>query len=262
MSDAAENATQDAANASQTEARPGNYRQRAVQELNQPAPEKKERETKQERKQRERLEAVATIKERAARDNGLVLEARARFDAAETEARQVGRPVTYPYSKDTAERVLRYVAQAVPVADYAEFPGAPERPGACTLAGIPSWAFYRWLEGENGAEGVSEILRAGLARARLTAADTLADRHLHLAQVALEVPWASDAVRVAADILRWQASIRNRDAYGEQNKPNPLAGREIHIHIGTEAPPQPRVVDGEVIAVQQQPALQAPDATG
>lgn len=245
----------------------GNYRQRAVAELSKPPAPPKERETKQERKERQRREAVQTIKERAAADNALVLEARESFGAAERESRRVGRPVTWPYVQETVQRVLSHVERAIPLDDYSEFPGAPERPGACTLSGVPCWAFRRWMEGENGATTAQgEMLRSSLARAREVAADTLADRHLHLARVALEVPWASDAVRVAADILRWQASIRKPATYSDRQTPQAPA-RQVLIQIGTTAPvkvavSEPKLIEGEVVTETSQPVLQAPDATG
>lgn len=238
----------------------GNYRQRTLIEMSKPPEPEKAGETKRERRKREARLAVQTMRERAEQDHALVQEARDGFEIVETEARRRG-VVAFPFREETLGTILGYVEQAIPLADYSEFPGAPERPGACTLAGIPYWAFARWREGKSPWSTVEEgeKIRAGLARARINAADTLADRHLHLARVALEAPHTSDAVRVAADILRWQASIRNRDAYGDQ-KQQVQQAQQVLIQIGTEAPVRAaRVLD--VTETSQAPA-QLPERTG
>jgi hypothetical protein len=233
----------------------GNYRQRMVREMSQPAGVAKDGETKKERREREARQAVAELKQRAAADHERVVAAQEGFAVVEREARRVGRPETWPYVEETAQRVLESVEQAIPLADYAEFPGAPTRPGACTLAGLPYWAFRRWCEGR--AE-----LRAALARAREIAADTLADRHLHLAQVALETPRMSDAVRVAAEILRWQASIRNRATYGDQVAAKPQA-QQVIINIGAgPAQRTARVIEAEIVPALSQTPAQVTDGTG
>lgn len=241
----------------------GNYRQRSVREMSQPPGEAQPNETRKDRRAREAREAVAELKARAEQDHAVVDAAQRTFDAAESEARREGRPETYPFSLETAETVLAYVEQAIPLADYSEFPGAPSRPGACTLAGIPYWTFRRWCEGSvHSAREWGAELRSRLARAREIAADTLADRHLHLAQVALETPRMSDAVRVAAEILRWQASIRNRSQYGDQVAAKPQA-QQVVINIGVgPAKRAPVVIDAETVPVLSRTATQAIDGTG
>lgn len=51
-------------------------------------------------------------------------------------------------------------------------------------------------------------------RARQYQADTLADRMIELGQEVLEHPGQAAAYRVAGDIVKWQAEVRNRRKYG------------------------------------------------
>lgn len=208
-----------------------------VEQQSSPAPAPSDKETKKERRARLEREAVAALKARGAADHAAVLIARERFRVIEEEARKQGRgrPVQWEYTPQIAEDVLRLIMQAIPAADYSEYPGAPERPGACTQAGIPHWVFRRWMEER-------EELRTAVACAREIAADTLADRHLHLAQVALEWPAASDAVRVAAEILKWQAQLRNRRYYGDQ-QPEKVPLGHVVINIGTLPVARGEVID-------------------
>lgn len=235
------------------------WQKRKVDEMSQPpapAPKDGERETKAEARRRRAQEAVAALKARGAAEDKAVKLANEAFRLREAEDRKAGRPVTWPYVEEIAEEILRLVEQAIPLADYSEFPGAPLRAGACTRSGLPFWVFRKWTEER-------KELQTRLARARDLAADSLADRHLHLAQVALEMPFASDAVRVAAEILRWQAMIRAPKRYSDRQEAIPQRG-EVHIHIGTAAPAQVgRTVDGQVLVTEvSQPLLQGPDAQG
>jgi hypothetical protein len=53
-------------------------------------------------------------------------------------------------------------------------------------------------------------------RARQMQADIHADKMLEMADEALRIPSKAAAIRVAADILKWQAEIRNPQKYGSK----------------------------------------------
>src|SRR5437879_2602450 len=67
--------------------------------------------------------------------------------------------------------------------------------------------FWRWLD--EHAE-----FREKYERARMMQADGHADKMLELAQEAINAPSKAAAIRVATDILRWQAEIRDPKKYG------------------------------------------------
>lgn len=54
-------------------------------------------------------------------------------------------------------------------------------------------------------------------RARRLQADILADRMLQLGEDVLNSPSTAAAHRVAVDILKWQAEVRNRSRYGAKS---------------------------------------------
>lgn len=68
---------------------------------------------------------------------------------------------------------------------------------------------YRWLE-----EHLDFMNKYD--RARQYQADTLADRMIELGQEVLENPGQAAAYRVAGDIVKWQAEVRNRRKYGSR----------------------------------------------
>jgi hypothetical protein len=61
-------------------------------------------------------------------------------------------------------------------------------------------------------------LAQGIARGREESSHRIADRMLALADVAMREPAMANSCRVAADILKWQAMVRNPGAYGERTK--------------------------------------------
>lgn len=69
--------------------------------------------------------------------------------------------------------------------------------------------FWRWLE-EFPAFGEQ------YERARAMQADAHADRMLELADDVLERPNRAAAIKVASDIIKWQAEIRNPRTYGSK----------------------------------------------
>lgn len=53
-------------------------------------------------------------------------------------------------------------------------------------------------------------------RARLLQADIHADKMLEMSQAVVNVPNAANAYRVAIDVLKWQAEVRNKQRYGRK----------------------------------------------
>ena len=73
--------------------------------------------------------------------------------------------------------------------------------------------FWKWLD-------QNEEFRQQYERARQLQADKLADEHLTLAKEVLKVDGKqAPKYKVAADVLKWQAEIRNRGKYGPKAEP-------------------------------------------
>lgn len=66
---------------------------------------------------------------------------------------------------------------------------------------------WKWLE-------LHPDFREKYERARQLQADTHADRMLELGEEAINKPSSAAAYRVAIDVLKWQAEVRNRGKYG------------------------------------------------
>lgn len=69
--------------------------------------------------------------------------------------------------------------------------------------------FWRWLD-------EYPEFRVKYERARQMQADVHADRILEISQEVVESPSKAAAFKVAADILRWQAEIRDPKKYGQK----------------------------------------------
>lgn len=69
---------------------------------------------------------------------------------------------------------------------------------------------FRWLD-------IYPDFREKYERARQLQADVHADTMLEMATTVIENPHAATAHRVAVDILKWQAEVRNRSKYGSKS---------------------------------------------
>lgn len=69
--------------------------------------------------------------------------------------------------------------------------------------------FWKWID--NYPE-----FREQYERARQLAADVQADKVLELSQEVLEKPRNANAFKVAIDVLKWQAEVRNTERYGKR----------------------------------------------
>jgi len=82
----------------------------------------------------------------------------------------------------------------------------------CGQNGLPSITIVNlWLQD-------NEKFKHMMDRARMVQADYLADEMLLLAGLTRKDPKHCGAYRVAADILRWQASVRSPRKYGERSQ--------------------------------------------
>lgn len=70
--------------------------------------------------------------------------------------------------------------------------------------------FWRWLD-------EYPEFRAMYERARSLQAELAEDAIMEMAKRVLEQPKFAPAFKVASDILRWQAEIRNADRYGQKS---------------------------------------------
>lgn len=69
--------------------------------------------------------------------------------------------------------------------------------------------FWRWIDEHADFREMYE-------RARSLQADGHADRMLEISREVIDAPQKATAYRVASDILKWQAEIRNRARYGSK----------------------------------------------
>jgi hypothetical protein len=96
----------------------------------------------------------------------------------------------------------------------------------------------RWLRDDHE-------FQAAYAQARQHSADAMAEQLQDLAQEALASPERAQAVRVAADILKWTASKLKPKSYGER----------IEQHVIEEAA-SPAEVDSRIKALEEQLGIQ------
>ena len=88
-------------------------------------------------------------------------------------------------------------------------------------------AVYKWLD-------IHPEFREKYERARQLQADIHADDMLELGQEAIRDPKAAAGFKVAADILKWQAEVRNKVRYGkaiEENNKKALDPAKIREEI-------------------------------
>lgn len=105
---------------------------------------------------------------------------------------------------------------------------------------------WKWLD-------VHENFREKYDRARQLQADMLADRTLKFVDDVLEDPKSAAAYKVATDILRWHAAVRNRKVYHPMDNDNakqaPLDAKKIKEEIkrlekelGVQEAKKPKIV--------------------
>jgi hypothetical protein len=93
---------------------------------------------------------------------------------------------------------------------------------------------YRWLD-------QYPSFREKYERARLLQADIHADTMMEMAADVLKNPQKASAYRVAADILQWQASMRNPKMYGNK------------VTVESKAPPMnPSQIKAEIAALEKE----------
>ena len=114
------------------------------------------------------------------------------------------------FTPELGEQIIGLIANGVPIEDSV-LNGAVLAPGIASRIGIHPSTFYDWQQQH---PDFSE----SIARARQESAHRIADRMLALADAALAEPTLANAVRVAADILKWQASVRHPAIYGERQR--------------------------------------------
>lgn len=122
------------------------------------------------------------------------------------------------YSVALGAEVAGLIASGISIED-STLRGAVLTPGIASRIGIHPATFYEW-------QNRHPEFAAAVAQARDESAHRIADRMLALADAALSEPAMANAVRVAADILKWQASVRNPGSYGDRQR--------IDIHSSTD----------------------------
>jgi hypothetical protein len=94
--------------------------------------------------------------------------------------------------------------------------------------------FWRWYD-------EFEDFRIKYDRARQMSADVHADDMLEMARDAINHPAKAAGYRVAADILKWQADVRDRKKYGSKVE-----------HEIKEPPPAPEKVRSEITRLEKE----------
>jgi hypothetical protein len=143
------------------------------------------------------------------------------------------------YSPTLGQEIALMIANGSPIED-STLKGVVLSPGIASRIGIHPATFYEWQT------RYPEFAEA-VAHARQESSHRVADRMLALADAALAEPALANAVRVAADILKWQAAVRNPGIYGERQR--------IDVHTGDDLGERlrrakERVIDMETAAPQ------------
>jgi len=167
---------------------------------------------------------------------------------AEKRARKLPRR---KYSPDIAREIVNLIASGVPIVDSTLMGVVIDKGVASQLKIHPS-TIYEW-------QNQHPELAENIARARVESAHQLADRMLALANVALRDPVMANSVRVAGDILKWSAEVRNRFAYGESKRIELHATSELAERL-RRARARTGQADGLRVIEGQGGALLAPEA--
>jgi hypothetical protein len=114
------------------------------------------------------------------------------------------------FTQALADEIIGLISNGIAIEDSV-LNGAVIAQGIASRMGIHPSTFYEWQQRHGE-------FADGIARAREESAHRIADRMLSLADVALSEPALANAVRVAGDILKWQAMVRNRRAYGDKSE--------------------------------------------
>jgi hypothetical protein len=104
------------------------------------------------------------------------------------------------YAPRIGKDICRYIALGKTLAEALKEVGylAPSMP-----------TFWRWIDEHADFREMYE-------RARTLQADQHADRMLEISREVIDNPRAASAYKVAIDVLRWQAEVRNRSRYGSK----------------------------------------------
>ena len=112
------------------------------------------------------------------------------------------------YTPDLAKRACELIVSGLPIEDSV-LNSVVIAQGVATRLKIHPSTFWDWQkEHTEFAENI--------ARAREESSHRIADRIQQLADVALSDPAMANSCRVAADILKWSAMVRNRKEFGDK----------------------------------------------
>ena len=133
-------------------------------------------------------------------------------------------PKRIEYSKEIAEQICELVALNTPIQHIAKM---EDMPCAKTI--------YNWLQRHDDFRRQMEVARGFQA-------DYQADEMLTLLKELDEKPNQAHAIRVKADILRWQAGVRAPRKYGEL----------VRQQISVEAPKSPEEAEARIRQLEQE----------
>lgn len=114
------------------------------------------------------------------------------------------------YSDELADQIAVMVADGTPI-DTTKVGNDIAVCGVESKVGVSASTIYRWQQER---PDFAEKIR----KARIESADRIADKCNALADVALDNPHMAQACKVASDILKWTAGVRNKNIYGESRR--------------------------------------------
>jgi hypothetical protein len=141
------------------------------------------------------------------------------------------------FNQETAEEIVCLIADGVPIDNTMVGAGVAVM-GIASRLRISSRTIYRWQK--NNPE-FAELI----GKAREESAHRYADRITSLADVALDQPHMANAVRVAGELLRWSAMVRNRAYYGEKSEASLKHNGAPLISINLSPLPAEKIIEPE-----------------
>lgn len=112
------------------------------------------------------------------------------------------------YTPELAKDACDLIVSGLPIEDSV-LNGVVIAKGVATQLKIHPSTFWDWQKAHTE-------FAENIARAREESSHRIADRIQQLADVALSDPTMANSCRVAADILKWSAMVRNRKEFGDK----------------------------------------------
>jgi hypothetical protein len=130
--------------------------------------------------------------------------------AASTKAEMLPMHTNTKYSQELAGEIISLVASGVPMDDTLIGADIAVK-GIASRVGVSPGTIYSWQKKYPDFD-------AAIRTAREESAHRFADQIVSLAGIAMDNPAMANATRVAGDLLKWSAMVRNRQYYSESKR--------------------------------------------